>query len=106
DAERPAEIVRAFTERLAPGSYLVLSHLTREGQPPELVRRKEEVFARSNTAFNYRSRAEILGYFDGFDLVEPGLTPVTDWRSDGAEPELEAAGSWWLGGVGLLAGRG
>ncbi|NUR85501.1 MAG: hypothetical protein HOY71_15580, partial [Nonomuraea sp.] len=48
DAERPAEIVRAFTERLAPGSYLVLSHLTREGHPPELVRRKEEVFARSN----------------------------------------------------------
>ncbi|MFI6481068.1 SAM-dependent methyltransferase [Nonomuraea sp. NPDC050663] len=101
DDENPAAVVRAFCERLAPGSFLILSHLTREGQPPDLVRRKEEVFARSNTVFSYRARDEILRYFDGLDLVEPGLTPVTAWRPDeDALPELEAAGAWWLGGVG------
>ncbi|GAA2044330.1 SAM-dependent methyltransferase [Catenulispora yoronensis] len=111
DEEDPAGLVRAFTEVTAPGSYLILSHLTRDGHPADIVHSKEEVFARSNTVFRYRARAEIEAYFAGFDLVEPGLTPVTDWRSEGteesaadADPDLAAAGSWWLGGVALKAG--
>ena len=99
DAEDPAALVRAFVDRLVPGSYVILSHLTREGQPPELVRAKEAVFARTDTVFRYRSRDEILAMFDGLELVEPGLTPVTSWRGTGTEPELDAAGAWWLGGV-------
>ena len=99
DAEDPAALVRAFGEVMAPGSCLILSHLTRDGHPASVVHAKEEVFARSNTVFRYRSREEITAYFDGFELVEPGLTPVTDWRSEPDGPELSEAGAWWLGGV-------
>ncbi|MBO2446964.1 SAM-dependent methyltransferase [Actinomadura barringtoniae] len=100
DADDPAGIVQAFADQLAPGSHLILSHLTSEGHPPELVKQKEEVFAKSPTPFSYRSRAEILRYFDGFTLVEPGLTPVTSWRDEETESaEMTAAGAWWLGGV-------
>jgi hypothetical protein len=66
----------------------------------ELVAQKEEVFARSNAPVSYRSRAEILRMFDGFTLVEPGLTAVTQWRGDPLDSNLDAAGQWWLGGVG------
>jgi hypothetical protein len=38
--------------------------------------------------------------FDGFDLVEPGLTAVTQGRGDPLDEKLDAAGQWWLGGVG------
>jgi S-adenosyl methyltransferase len=38
--------------------------------------------------------------FDGFGLVEPGLTAVTQWRGDELDEKLDAAGQWWLGGVG------
>ncbi|HEY6297955.1 MAG TPA: SAM-dependent methyltransferase [Streptosporangiaceae bacterium] len=100
DRDDPAGIVRAFARRLSPGSYLILSHLTSEGHPPELVAQKEEVFARSNAPVAYRSRAEILRMFDGFTLVEPGLTAVTQWRGDEWDQHLDAAGQWWLGGVG------
>ena len=100
DRDDPAGIVRAFASRLSPGSYLILSHLTSEGHPPELVARKEEIFARSNAPVSYRSRAEILRMFNGFDLVEPGLTAVTQWRGDEWDRQLDAAGQWWLGGVG------
>jgi SAM-dependent methyltransferase len=100
DRDDPAGLVRAFAERLAPGSYLILSHLTREGHPPELVAQKEEIFARSNAPVSYRSRAEILNMFNGFNLVEPGLTAVTRWRGDELDRKLDAAGQWWLGGVG------
>jgi hypothetical protein len=37
DQDDPVGIVRAFARRLAPGSYMILSHLTSEGHPPELV---------------------------------------------------------------------
>ena len=100
DRDDPAGIVRAFARHLSPGSYLILSHLTSEGHPPELVAQKEEIFARSNAPVSYRSRAEILRMFDGFDLVEPGLTAVTQWRGDLWDRQLDAAGRWWLGGVG------
>ena len=100
DRDDPAGIVRAFARRVAPGGYLILSHLTSEGHPPALVAQKEEVFARSNAPVSYRSRAEILRMFDGFSLVEPGLIAVTQWRGDELDQKLDAAGQWWLGGVG------
>ncbi len=103
DEADPAGIVRAVGERMSPGSYLILSHLTREGHPAELVAQKEAIFAKSNAPVSYRSRAEILGMFDGFNLVEPGLTPVTQWRGGALDEKLDAAGQWWLGGVGRKA---
>jgi S-adenosyl methyltransferase len=88
---------------MSPGSYLILSHLTSEGHPPQIVAEKEAVFARSNAPVSYRSRDQILRMFDGFDLVEPGLTAVTQWRGEALDEKLDAAGQWWLGGVGRKA---
>jgi S-adenosyl methyltransferase len=100
DEAGPAGIVHAVGERMSPGSYLILSHLTSEGHPAELVAQKEAIFARSNAPVSYRSRDQISRMFDGFDLVEPGLTAVTQWRGEPLDDKLDAAGQWWLGGVG------
>jgi len=101
DTDDPAGIVADFVRELAPGSYVILSHLTRDGHPAEIVAQKEEVWAKSATPMAYRSRDEILRLFGGLDLVEPGLTTVTRWREDSPEELLDAAGSWTLAGVGL-----
>lgn len=103
DEADPAGIVRAVGDRMSAGGYLILSHLTSEGHPAELVAQKEAIFARSNAPVCYRSRDQILHMFDGFDLVEPGLTAVTQWRGDALDEKLDAAGQWWLGGVGRKA---
>jgi len=100
DADDPAGIVAEFVRRLAPGSYVILSHLTREGHPADIVAAKEEVWAKSATPMAYRGRDEILRLFDGLDLVEPGLTTVMRWREDSPDPQLDAAGTWTLAGVG------
>jgi len=100
DADDPAGIVTDFVRRLAPGSYVILSHLTREGHPADIVAKKEEIWAKSATPMAYRSREEILRYFDGLDLVEPGLVTATRWRDESPDAELDAAGAWTLGGVG------
>jgi len=67
------------------------------------VAQKEEIFAQSNAPVSYRSRAEILRMFDGFSLVEPGLIAVTQWHGEEVDRNLDAAGQWWLGGVGRRA---
>jgi len=100
DTDDPAGIVADFVRRLAPGSYVILSHLTREGQRADVVAKKEAVWAKSATPMAYRSREEILRFFNGLDLVEPGLTTVTRWREEFPEPQIDAAGSWTLAGVG------
>jgi S-adenosyl methyltransferase len=100
DADDPSGIVAEFVRRMTPGSYLILSHLTREGHPAEIVRAKEEVWAKSSTPMAYRSRAEIMRFFHGLELVEPGLTTATRWREESPDPELDAAGTWTLAGVG------
>ena len=100
DADDPAGIVAQYVRRLAPGSYVILSHLTREGHPADIVAKKEEVWAKSATPMAYRSRDEILRFFEGLDLVEPGLTTVTRWREESPDAQLDAAGTWTLAGVG------
>ena len=100
DADDPAGIVANYVQRLAPGSFVILSHLTREGHPADIVAKKEEVFAKSPTPMKYRSRDEILRFFGGLDLVEPGLTTVTRWREEPSDVQFDAAGSWTLAGVG------
>ena len=100
DGDGPGGIVAEYVRRLAPGSYLILSHLTREGHPADIVAKKEEVFAKSATPMVYRSRDEILRLFDGLELVEPGLTTVTRWRGEPSDAQFDAAGAWTLAGVG------
>jgi hypothetical protein len=82
DAEDPWRIVATLRDALAPGSYLVLGHATHEGQPA-VARATETVYNRSvATDLRLRSRAEILRFFDGFELVDPGLVYVPLWRPD------------------------
>ena len=48
----------------------------------------------------YRTRTEILRFFHGLELVEPGLTTATRWREESSDAQLDAAGTWTLAGVG------
>jgi hypothetical protein len=100
DADDPRGIVAEYVRPLAPGSYVILSHLTSDGHPADIVAKKEAVFAKSATPMAYRSRDEIERFFDGLDLVEPGLTTVTRWREVPSDEQFDAAGSWTLAGVG------
>jgi hypothetical protein len=79
DVEHLMSILRAG---VAPGSYLVLSHGTYEGRPPELIEQGARLYARTTNPLTPRSRAQVQALFAGFDLVEPGLVYVPLWRPD------------------------
>jgi S-adenosyl methyltransferase len=82
DEDDPWGIVAALRDALAPGSYLVLSHGTVEGAP-DVAQAAEKVYQRAASAgLRMRSRQDIARFFDGFELVEPGLVAIPYWRTD------------------------
>jgi SAM-dependent methyltransferase len=87
DKEDPWGVVGQFRDAVAPGSYLALSHMTREAHPEAaegLFRISQDLHW--NTPLISRDRADIARFFDGFTLVEPGLVPPVQWRPDLNDP--------------------
>ncbi|WP_067821174.1 SAM-dependent methyltransferase [Actinomadura kijaniata] len=97
DEEGPYEIVARLRERLAPGSHLVITHAARDHLTPERYAANVEANERSGVPFRLRSRAEFARFFEGLELLEPGITSVLDWRPDGARrrrPSVEDVSMW------------
>jgi S-adenosyl methyltransferase len=97
DADHPQAIVARFLDAAAPGSHLVLSHVTTDPSP-ETAAKVKSVYASTTNQAAPRPRADILGFLDGLDLVEPGLVPVSQWRPDQPVHDDPAKG-WILGGL-------
>jgi len=95
------EAVARYVGAAQPGSYLVVGHGTSEVDPA-IRAASAAVYARTANPGTLRSRADILAFFDGMDLLEPGLVPVQLWRPDEPDPDTDPARSWNLGGVGRL----
>src|SRR6266508_317816 len=81
DSDDPAGIVSRLGDELVSGSYLVLSHVTSDGKPHNTAGASPDN-GRSGMFAMPRGRAEVERFFAGFDLVEPGLVPVEQWRPD------------------------
>ncbi|TMR14651.1 SAM-dependent methyltransferase [Nonomuraea turkmeniaca] len=95
DHEDPGGVTARLVERLPPGSYLAVSHFHNPGEAhPEVSRQAyavEKIFNETLGTGRWRTREEILAYFDGLELVEPGLVPLPEWRpeaEDRAEPGI------------------
>ncbi len=100
DADDPWRITARLRDALAPGSYLVVCHATSESKPA-VAQAIEKVYSRGVTASGHiRSRAEILRFFDGFDLVDPGLVYMPAWRPDSPDDvPADPSRLWALAGV-------
>jgi O-methyltransferase involved in polyketide biosynthesis len=77
-ADEADAAVAAFRERMAPGSYLVISAGHNDGRNTAAQERIKEAYGPQITPTG-RSAAEIAAYFGDFDLVPPGLVPLTEW---------------------------
>jgi SAM-dependent methyltransferase len=87
DEDDPAAITASLREALAPGSYLVLTHVCQELLPDKAAaERAKDVYQQAGQPIQARPAAEIRGFFGDFELVEPGLVPKHSWR-----PETGAA---------------
>jgi hypothetical protein len=92
DQDQAAGIVANLRDRLAPGSYLVISHVA---DLPDTVEHSDRAAATEAAAelyetlagpFVLRRREQVTALFDGFDLVQPGVVPAHLWRPDCGRP--------------------
>jgi hypothetical protein len=84
DDAGPQEIVARLMRDLAPGSYLVISHPASDIEPEamaEMVRRLNERVRAENQAI-FRDRAAVCRFFDGLEVLEPGVVTSPRWRPD------------------------
>lgn len=105
DADNPFGIIAAVRNALAPGSYLALSHTSTDFMPDkDAVRRVLAAYEKSNAPVRPRGKADILRFFEGFDLVEPGLVAKPQWRPPAGTDGAGVPDTGWCG-VARLSGR-
>ena len=78
-------IVGAFRQRMVPESYLIISQGDASPAPAPAPPGGIQQAYGSGITLTGRSAAEIAAYFDGFDLVAPGLVGVAEWAA--AQPD-------------------
>jgi S-adenosyl methyltransferase len=104
DSEDPGGIAATLRDALPSGSYLAIIHFWDPAEErPHIsakVREAERVFNETMGTGRWRRRAEIEAYFGDFEMVEPGLVPLAEWRPDG-EAVAEQKDSYYtmIGGV-------
>jgi hypothetical protein len=93
DSARPYELVGRVMAAVPSGSYLVLSHPASDIRAQSMAE-MAELLTRQGPPMTARSHAEVLRFFDGLDLVEPGVVALPSWRPDSAHVPAEYATGW------------
>ncbi|MEU3255164.1 SAM-dependent methyltransferase [Streptomyces sp. NPDC006997] len=90
DTDEARRIVHRITAALPSGSHLALTHPTHEPELGGAGQRAAMAFWNENATppITARGRAEVTGFFDGLDLLEPGLVSCSAWRTDLQDPAL------------------
>jgi O-methyltransferase involved in polyketide biosynthesis len=98
DDDGPARIVARLRDALAPGSYLALTHVSPDlVDDKEAARRAVAAYDKANARAWPRGREQILRFFDGFELVEPGLVRKSRWRPLPGDPAADLPDISWAG---------
>jgi hypothetical protein len=100
DEDDPYQLVARLIEAVPPGSFVVISHPPSDMQAlaPGLAEALAELTQVMAQRITPRSREQVRRFFDGVDLIEPGVVPIQQWRPDSDAEAAARAGMW--GGVG------
>jgi hypothetical protein len=103
DSDDPAGIVAALARQLAPGSYMVISHLTGDFAPGPVAAGVVAYNALVPTTLIPRSHVQVSALFGGLPLVPPGVVPLIEWRRAPADPSFRHADMY--AGAACTSGR-
>jgi SAM-dependent methyltransferase len=84
-------LVAKYVDALAPGSYLILSQVTPDLSPAD-VEKGAAHFHRSGLPFYPRPLDEFRRFFDGLELLGPGVIPAYGWRPEPEDVAVQAEG--------------
>jgi hypothetical protein len=98
DEDQPYDIVSHLLDAVPSGSYLAISHMASDISAGQVAAAKARLDQMMYQQGSYRTQAEVARFFDGLELVQPGVVPIQKWRPD-SEMEASRAAVLW-GGVG------
>lgn len=88
DQNEVVDVISRYRKQIPPGSYLALSQHTADYQF-EAFSDAADAYGRLVTTITMRTRDQVAELFTGFDLVEPGIVPIAEWRPDPEEEPRE-----------------
>ena len=104
DQDDPQAVIARLARAVVPGSYLVISHASQDGQPT-LADSHQQLYSRTSTPMTMRTREQITALFNGFDLIEPGVVPIQRWRPESPSEAVETPRMVGFAGVGVKESR-
>jgi trans-aconitate methyltransferase len=87
DDDDPFAIVARLVEVVSPGSWLAIFHPASDILPDQIGEAARRVNARSANTTTLRTHAQITRFFDGLEMLDPGLVQVHRWRPGSAAPD-------------------
>ena len=91
----PYQIVAKLMDAVPPGSHLVLSHVASDIDPEQIAEATARLNQLSRQHFTLRDHAQVLRFFKGLELLEPGVVRVEKWRASELETRYQSA--MWVG---------
>jgi hypothetical protein len=86
DHDDPYGIVARLLDAMPSSSHLAISHLGSDIHPTEAAEAVQRLNTSTRETFVLRSHAEVSRFFEGLELVEPGVVPVDHWRPAEDQP--------------------
>ena len=96
DESDPSQIVRTLMDAVPLGSHLVVSHTAKDILPEEMAAFARAMNENSTEKVTLRDREQVTSFFDGLDLIDPGVVEVAKWRPR-SELEASAPAALWGG---------
>jgi hypothetical protein len=97
DADQPYETVDAYVNAVVPGSYLAISHPASDVDAEAAAEAAREYDNSLPTTQTNRTRAQVTKFFDGLELLPPGVVQLNKWRPDPDDEDPGIEISSWAG---------
>ena len=98
DTEDPCGIIDRLMATVPPGSYLALSQIASDIDRQNVAAARDQVGRFMPVKQTYRSHAEVMRFFHGLEIVEPGVVVIQEWHPDSQADAALPSALW--GGVG------
>lgn len=98
DEDDPYGLVATLMDAVPPGSYLTVSHLASDIAATARAEATERLRLLMHEKQTPRSRSEVARFFEGLEMIEPGLVRIPEWRPDSGADAKSPSALW--GGMG------